>query len=185
MYGHPGRYTLHLPQGDTTGMVQGWIHDDVIKWKHFQRYWPFVREIHRSPVNSPHKGQWRGALMFSWIRAWINGWVNNGEAGDLRRHHAHYDVIVMNSSSFSNDTDGKPRLPLVLVHVFKAMTLELAQLLKEGSAVFCQPFTNRSSYISGLVQERCNSSVLAMELCLCCTNPSIYAFKILSTLQEW
>ena len=40
-------------------------HDHVIKWKHFPRYWPFVREIHRSPVNSQHKGQWRGALMFS------------------------------------------------------------------------------------------------------------------------
>ena len=39
-------------------------HDDVIKWKHFPRYWPFVWGIHRSPVNSPHKGQWRGALMF-------------------------------------------------------------------------------------------------------------------------
>ena len=43
-------------------------HDDVIKWKHFLRYWPFVRGIHRSPVNTPHKGQWRGALMFSLIR---------------------------------------------------------------------------------------------------------------------
>ena len=61
------------------------IHDDVIKWKHFPRYWPFVRGIHRSPVNSPHKGQWRGALMFSLICLWINGWVNNREAGDLRR----------------------------------------------------------------------------------------------------
>ena len=30
-------------------------HDDVIKWKHFPRYWPFVRGIHRWPVNSPHK----------------------------------------------------------------------------------------------------------------------------------
>ena len=70
-------------------------HDDVIKWKHFPRYWPFVRGIHRSPVNSPHKGQWRGALMFTLICARINGWVNNHEAGDLRRHHAHYDVIVM------------------------------------------------------------------------------------------
>ena len=57
-------------------------HDDVIKWKHFPRYWPFVRGIHRSPVNSPHKGQWRGALMFSLICARINGWVNNGEAGE-------------------------------------------------------------------------------------------------------
>ena len=39
-------------------------HDDVIKWKHFPRYWPFVRETHGSPVNSPRKGQWRGVLMF-------------------------------------------------------------------------------------------------------------------------
>ena len=54
------------------------FHDDVIKWKHFPRYWPFVRVIHRSPVNSPHKGQWPGALMFSMICVWINGWVNNG-----------------------------------------------------------------------------------------------------------
>ena len=70
-------------------------HDDVIRWKHFQRYWNFVRGIHRSLVNSTHKGQWHGALMFSLICAWINGWVNNGEAGDLRRHHAHYDVTLM------------------------------------------------------------------------------------------
>ena len=70
-------------------------HDDVIKWKHFPRYWPFVRGIHRSPVNSPHKDQWRGALMFSLICARISGWVNNREAGDLRRHRAHYDVIEM------------------------------------------------------------------------------------------
>ena len=69
------------------------IHDDVIKWKHFPRYWPFVRRIHRSQANSPHKGQWRGALMFTLIR--IDGWVNNREAGDLRRYRPHYDVIVM------------------------------------------------------------------------------------------
>ena len=70
-------------------------HDDVIKWKHFPRYWPFVRGIHRSPVNSPHKGQWRGALMFSLICAWINGWVNNRKAGDLGRYRAHDDVTEM------------------------------------------------------------------------------------------
>ena len=49
----------------------------------------------QSPVNSPHKGQWRGALMFSWICAWINASVHNREAGTLRRHRAHYDVIAM------------------------------------------------------------------------------------------
>ena len=76
-------------------------HDDVIKWKHFPRYWPFVRGIHRSPVNPPHKGQWRGALMYSLICAWINGWVNNREVDVLRRHCTHYDVLVMLVQSFS------------------------------------------------------------------------------------
>ena len=70
-------------------------HDDVIKWKHFPRHWPFVRGIHRWPVNSPQKGRWRGALMFSMIYAWRNSWVNNRDAGDLRRHRAHYDVNVV------------------------------------------------------------------------------------------
>ena len=46
--------------------------DDVIKWKHFPRYWPFVWGIHRSPVNSPHKGQWRGALMFFFYYLHLN-----------------------------------------------------------------------------------------------------------------
>ena len=70
-------------------------YDDVIKWKHLPRYWSFVRGIHRSPVNSQHKGQWRGALMFSLICVWINGWINNLKAGDLEPYHAHYDIIVM------------------------------------------------------------------------------------------
>ena len=74
---------------------QNTFHDDVIKWKHLPRYWPFVRGIHRSPVNSPHKGQWRGALMFTLICTRINDWVNNREAGDLRHHRGHYDVTVM------------------------------------------------------------------------------------------
>ena len=45
--------------------------------------------------NSPVPGQWRGALMFALICTRINGWVNNRDAGDLRRHRTHYDVIVM------------------------------------------------------------------------------------------
>ena len=71
------------------------IHNDVMKWKHFPRYWSFVRGIHQSTMNSPPKGQWRGSLMLSLICAWTNGWVNNRDAGDLRRHRAHYDVNVM------------------------------------------------------------------------------------------
>ena len=71
------------------------IHDDVFKWKHFPRSWPFAR--HRSPVDSPHKGQRRGALMFSLICAGTNGWANNRYASDLRRRRAHCDDIVMQS----------------------------------------------------------------------------------------
>ena len=56
---------------------------------------PLNRGIHHSLVNSPHKGKWRGALMFSLICAWINGWINNHEAAYLRCHCAHYDAIVM------------------------------------------------------------------------------------------
>ena len=70
-------------------------HDDVINWKHFPRYWPFVRGINLSPVSSPHKGQWRGALMFPLICSWINVWASNREGGDLKRHRAHYDITVM------------------------------------------------------------------------------------------
>ena len=65
--------TWLFPSGHLVYSFQNKIcHDGVIKWKHFPRYWTFVRGIHRSPVNSPHKGQWRGALMFSLICVWIN-----------------------------------------------------------------------------------------------------------------
>ena len=80
------------------------IHDDVIKWKHFPRYWPFLRGIHWWPVNSPHKGHWRGALMLSLICAWTNNWVNNRDAGNLRRHDTHYDVAVMTGPCERNPT---------------------------------------------------------------------------------
>ena len=100
----------------TAAVRKGWrcvcntiSHDDVIKWKHFPRYWPFVRGIHRPPVKSPHKGQWRGALMFSLICVWINGWVNTGEAGDLRRYRAHYVVIVMGRKLDDGSASPMPR----------------------------------------------------------------------------
>ena len=75
-----------------------------MKWKHFPCYWPFVLGIQWSPVCSHHKGQWRGALIFSFICAWINGWINNREAGDLRLHRAHFDVIVMDTRGWGFKT---------------------------------------------------------------------------------
>ena len=97
-------------------------HDDVIKWKHLPRYWHFVRGIHRSPANSPHKGQWRGALMFFFVCAWINGWVNNRGAGDLRRHRAHYDDIVM---------------------INTCLTMTVNTMLLPGTHTYCKPLQDR------------------------------------------
>ena len=65
------------------------------KWKHFPQSWPFVREVHLSPVDSHHRGQWRGVLVFFLICFWTNGWVRNRDTCDLRRHRAHYEVTVM------------------------------------------------------------------------------------------
>ena len=52
--------------------------------------------------NSPVTGEFpsqrpvtQSLNVFFYICAWINVWVNNREAGDLRRHRSHYDVIVM------------------------------------------------------------------------------------------
>ena len=70
------------------------IHDDVIKWNHFPRYWPFVRIIHRSLVNNP---QWCEALIFSFIFAWTNGWVHKRDAVELRRQRTHFDGTVMST----------------------------------------------------------------------------------------
>ena len=95
-------YSICLPSHQIGHWQDPTQHDDVFKWKHFPRYWPFVQGIHRSPVSSPHKGQWRGALMFTLICTRINGWVNNREAGDLRRHRAHYYVIVMSQTRLDN-----------------------------------------------------------------------------------
>ena len=78
-------------------------HDDVIQWKYFPRDWPFVRGIHRSPVNSPHKGQWRRALMFSLICVWFywlwfetpswSLWRQCNECVFYGISHGHYTVI--------------------------------------------------------------------------------------------
>ena len=68
-------------------------HEDVIKWKHFPLWWSFVRGVHQSSVDSPHKGQWFVDLVYSLICAWTNGWANNLDAGDLWRHRALYGYM--------------------------------------------------------------------------------------------
>ena len=86
---------------------------------------PLCGEFTGHRVNFPHKGQWRGALVFYLICAWINGWVNNREAGNLRRHRAHYDVTV------------SPFCSLTVITAFSMFELLLSWwVLKETSSVF-------------------------------------------------
>ena len=63
------RYSVTPSLSGWTHTQNGPRHDDVMKWKHFPRYWRFVRGIPRSPANYPHKGQWHGAFKFSLICA--------------------------------------------------------------------------------------------------------------------
>ena len=77
--------------------------------------------IHRSSVDSSHKDQWRGALMFSLVWARTNGWANNWDAGDLRRHCAHYNVTAMN-----NLAPGLLRSVHIKFHVSSRRFLNLA-----------------------------------------------------------
>ena len=83
---------LHVPGHIAAFQVWSW-------WRHQMETFSALLALCAGnslvPVNSPYRGQWRGALMFSLICARINDWVNNREAGDLRRHRGHYDVNVM------------------------------------------------------------------------------------------
>ena len=82
--------------GQVTKSTRHW-NTLITWWRHQMETFSALLAIcaGNSPVNSPHKGQWRWALMFSLICVWINNWVNNRETGDLRRYRATYDVIVM------------------------------------------------------------------------------------------
>ena len=81
---------------ETQRVVPFYQHDDVIKWKHFFRVTgPLCGEFtgHRwIPLTKASDAEF---WCFLWSAPWTNGGVNNRDADDLRRHRAHYDVIVM------------------------------------------------------------------------------------------
>ena len=81
---------------DQKGVCTPGPHDDVIKWKHFRAFLALCAGNSLVPGKASDAELWR----FLWSLPWINGWVNNRKAGDLRRHRAHYDVIVMNWESW-------------------------------------------------------------------------------------
>ena len=84
-------FSTYLPQlGFPSSLIAFYLGPNLL-WKswrrhrrHFPRHWPFVRGIHRSPMNSPQKGQWRGALS-----------KRSSKQSRRRRHRAHYDVTMV------------------------------------------------------------------------------------------
>ena len=59
-------------------------HDDVIKWKHFPRYWSFVRGIHRSPVRS--FDVFFDLRLNKWLSKHSRGWWFETQSRSLWRH---------------------------------------------------------------------------------------------------
>ena len=124
-------------------------HDDFIKWKHLLHYWPIVTRsfdvFFDLCLNKQLSKQW-----------W--GWW-------LRRHRAHYDVIVMYRK--------------LHLHIrCHSLTVMLLKLFKSYETTRIDDITQphkAQQHIAGLMQKRCNSSALAMELRLC-VKPSACAY---------
>ena len=71
-------------------------------WRHqMETLYALLALCEGNPPDSPHKGQWSRALIFSLICAWTNSWAHNGDTDDLRRHRVHYDVNVMLQAYFN------------------------------------------------------------------------------------
>ena len=100
------------------------------------------------PVNSPHKGQWRGTLMFSLICARMNCWANNREADDLRRHRTHYDVIVM-ITMFTHRSICKMAyiLPTTFSNAFSWLKISKLQIKFHWNLFFRCPINNNVQLI--------------------------------------
>ena len=124
-------------------------------WRHqmesFSALLPLCAGNSPVPVNSPHKGQWRRALMSSLICAWINDRVNNREAGDLRRHLGHYDVNVMMSNSLIM-LESRCHLSTVWIEFYLSFSLAKKTSLSYGMSwvklpdhLFCRSLISRKS----------------------------------------
>ena len=121
-------------------------YDDVIKWKHFSRHWSFVRGIRRSPVNSPHKGQWRGALMFSLfcvlnkrLSKQSRGWWFKTPSRSLWHHcdfmKALHEVTSMPRSCHDGDNIGLAQIQVLSKIMKKMITGPTCKLLSSFTVI--------------------------------------------------
>ena len=139
---------MHCPLGDVVVILNEWFSNAYIKVRYQKLFrlihsqvnatrphvWlvyiairqqtihSTIQSIHRSPVNSPHKCQWRGALMFSLNCACTYDWVNKRNARDERCHRAHYDITVMHreipEGAKEKPVSGRPWIPNIMKNTF-------------------------------------------------------------------
>ena len=124
-------YQIYRPTYDIT--MTFWV---SLSWCHWMETFTALLALcegnHRSLVDFPHKGQWRGALMFSLICTWTNVWANNRDAGELRRHCAHYDIIVMYPFSL---------YPLSVIIIHLCWIIHTWLCIPSGAYVLCYSCT--------------------------------------------
>ena len=142
-------------------------HDDVIKRKHFPRYWPFVRGMN-SPTQRPV------------TRSFDVFFENNHEAGDLRRYRAHYDMtspwcLCCVWLRFGTGQCYYYYFGL-LQHHFDNHAIPAVSVKHDDIGKWKQG-TQLKWLFDGLVQERRNSSVFAMELRLSFELTTLYHQK--------
>ena len=97
-----GTYLGHLQKawcGYNTAHITKFYEFEKSWWRHQMETFSALLTLcaGNSPVSCefPSQRSVTRSLDVSLICAWINAWVNNREAGDLRLHRGHYDVIVM------------------------------------------------------------------------------------------
>ena len=128
------RFSVFLTTINKVNLILSYLHNDIIKWQHFPRYLPFVREIHQSPVDSPDTGQWHEALTFSLICLKKNllnkqlgrRWFETPSCSLSRRcnvktHHWYFAYLLRKTSTYGcrSVSPATPKcmgMPIIWIH---------------------------------------------------------------------
>ena len=110
---------------------------------------------------------------FLWSASWINVWVNNCEAGDLRRHRAHYDVTVIQISSVDRGRCGV--ISSSFLYSYKLLFMDTTTLNKTFDIFPCM-----ASYVEMymLINTSHHSQTWCKPECFCCAlrNTDLFCF---------
>ena len=119
------------------------VHDDVIRWKHFTGYRPFVWRIHRSSVKSPpphtHKGQRRGALIFSFDLR-----LNRRCSKQSRR----WWFETLSCSSWRHCNVGRFDTAYINIHIYSGIGFDMSRECPRYTTCFCATPSHRRNHIS-------------------------------------